>query len=131
LGLCLGNKKCKAIADTGTTLITGPTEGIRHLLNSIPLQTDCKNYNIIRSLEFVFSGLKFKLEVEDYISRSKDHKNCSAMIMPLDVPHPRGPAWILGGVFLTKFYSVYDRDYNKVGFARAKHSEPKVNYDDS
>lgn len=48
--------------------------------------------------------------------------NCAAAFMPLDIPDPQGPAWILGDIFLQKFYSTYDRDNSRVGFALARHS---------
>ena len=42
-----------------------------------------------------------------------------------------GPAWILGDVFMQKFYTVFDRDTNKVGFANAVHNEQRKFYSDA
>jgi hypothetical protein len=37
----------------------------------------------------------------------------------LIVPAPRGPIFVLGDTFMKKFYTVFDRDNNKIGFALA------------
>lgn len=39
--------------------------------------------------------------------------------MAVDVPAPRGPIFILGDTFMKKYYTVFDRDSNKIGFALA------------
>jgi len=129
LGLC-GDDGCKAIVDTGTSLITGPSRELRKVLKAITVENDCSNYETSEPIVFVFSGQEFKLDVPDYILKKEagGRKFCRAMMMPLDVPFPHGPAWILGDVFMQKYYTIFNRDRNAVGFVLANHEEKKKSY---
>jgi cathepsin D len=122
---------CGVAVDTGTSLITGPTTDIHRLVDRIGLEKDCSNYDDLPDISFVVNGRHFTLHPDDYVlamkSKETGGKTCALGFMPLDVPPPRGPLWIFGDLFIRKYYTVFDRDNNRVGFALAKHEQDDDN----
>lgn len=118
VGVCPPEQPCRAVLDTGTSFMTGPSRDIKRLLSKLPrLHADCSNMNEFPNIAFDLGDFTFELEPSFYIRRSRSGRFCHIAFVALDVPAPRGPLWIFGDVFMRKFYTVYDRDQARLGFA--------------
>lgn len=80
------------------------------------------------NITFVFQGDKYVFEPKDYAtvgSQSSDQnlrssQKCTLGILPVDIQPPKGPLFILGTLFLKKYYAIFDVDNHKIGFALIK-----------
>mmetsp|Transcript_38533 Transcript_38533/g.81773 ORF Transcript_38533/g.81773 Transcript_38533/m.81773 type:complete len:427 (+) Transcript_38533:169-1449(+) len=119
LGPCSTTSKCQAAVDTGTSLLAAPTEVVEMMLDQLQIADDCSNLESLPKLEFIVAGQKLPIGPEDYV-RQHDG-SCSLGFMSMDIPPPKGPLFIFGDPFLRKYYTVYDRQELRVGFALAAH----------
>lgn len=118
-------EKTGAAIDTGTSLIAMPSD-IAEILNKEigakrgwtgQYTVECDKVPSLPPLTFYFDDKPYTLNGTDYILNLQG--TCVSAFTGLDIPAPVGPIWIVGDVFLRKFYTVYDLDKNAVGFARA------------
>lgn len=110
---------CHVAVDTGTSELAGPSEVIEQLKERLGVSKTCSNFHQLPRLGFLVEGHSLNLEPHDYID--KQGGECTVAMMPLDVPPPKGPLFVLGIPFLQHFVTVYDVSARRVGFAAAKH----------
>ncbi|KAJ2504275.1 aspartic proteinase precursor [Coemansia sp. RSA 2052] len=115
-----------AAIDTGSSLLVVPTQ-LADLINKAigakknfagQYIVDCKLVPSLPPFTLQMGGKDYVLDAEDYVLNVQGQ--CISGFMGMDIPEPLGPIWIIGDVFLRKFYSVYDLGKNRVGFAKAR-----------
>jgi len=114
-----------AAIDTGTSLIALPTDVAEMLNTQIgakkswngQYQVDCAKVPDLPDLSFYFNGKAYPLKGTDYILEVQG--TCISAFTGMDINLPGGSLWIIGDVFLRKYFTVYDLGRNAVGFAKS------------
>ena len=122
----------RAIVDTGTSLLVGPTQDVKKIATKIGAKSIFLNKNEytipcnkISTLNSIIINLcnktckQFELLPEDYILKESTGGEtiCLLGMTGMDIPAPNGPLFILGDVFIRKFYTIFDVENKRVGFS--------------
>eukprot|EP00771_Trimastix_marina_P001787 gnl/Trimastix_PCT/289.p2 GENE.gnl/Trimastix_PCT/289~~gnl/Trimastix_PCT/289.p2 ORF type:complete len:442 (-),score=126.60 gnl/Trimastix_PCT/289:105-1430(-) len=116
---------CKAIVDTGTSATAGPTDAVMKLWDEIgEVDIGCKGIEKLPNVDLSINGKNYTMTPQEYVIKVEllGIKQCILGFIPMDVPPPRGPLWILGDNFIRAYTSLFDRATNRVGLARANHN---------
>jgi hypothetical protein len=113
---------CVAVPDTGTSLISGPEVQISQIESRIgTINSDCTGVSNLPVLSFYIENDRYTLTGSEYVFKFVDagRAECSKGLFGMTMPPEFGQMWILGDLFLKKYFSVFDVGNNKVGLAEA------------
>jgi hypothetical protein len=127
-GLCDNeNKKCQIIMDSGASLMATPPQVFNEFMSKVEDTRHCEDLSQYPRISFIINKKEYYIDPFEYILSNKEDidylkKNekpdCVVGFSVFDLG-PTEMVWIAGDIFLSKYYSVYDRDKDRVGLALA------------
>lgn len=122
-----------AVADSGTSIMAGPSADVKKLaamvgatpvpINPNEYTIDCSKISGLPTLNITLAGTDFSLTAAEYVDKVSQGGEtiCLFGFTGIDIPAPRGPLWILGDIFMRKYYTIFDATpgAERVGYALA------------
>ena len=138
LGLCTPDRNCLVTPDSGTATITFPSWAFNKFEKEYGASLDCDEGWEYKQgdMTFVIGGKNYSVPSHHWnqrektkLRRSGKDGECSTSITPLDIHMPGlDGLFIVGDLFMQMYYTVYDRDNDRVGFANAVHTACEAVY---
>ncbi|BFG02817.1 pepsin-2B-like [Drosophila madeirensis] len=102
---------CQAVADTGTSLLIAPYDIYLTILSLISQELSCTAISSLPTLTITISGVPFQIPPSAYVVQVDSA--CT-----LGIEYIQGTDfWILGDIFIGRYYTEFDLGNNRLGFA--------------
>lgn len=126
-GVCNWLTGCLMVVDTGTSVIAGPPGTFDGLIKQIGnVSDDCSNAASLPTVTFTLGGTDFDLGPDFYVLHFTDDAGKEHCQLGMESVNAGVPIWILGDPFLRKYYTVWDAEQQRVGFALAKQPSDEI-----
>lgn len=130
LGYCGpdSGKTCYLTPDSGTSLLTFPSWAHKQFMKDYGDEKDCDEGDEYDygDITYVVNGTSYTLPSHHWMQREKNlfgKGYCSPSVQMLDVGQKGlDDLFIAGDMFMQLYYTVFDRDRDKIGMAKAVHS---------
>lgn len=132
IGLCSGSDdNCGLVVDTGSSYNAMPTSSAIALLKYFnSLGVSCKEYNDYPDITYVIDGYEYTLKAYEYLTIVGDFyssmydstvssdaiTDCFINLYTLDYSYKGYTLWLVGDVFISKFYTIFDFETEQVAF---------------
>jgi len=133
LGICNGEKKCLMTPDSGTSAMTMPTWAFDEFKSKVDAPGPCAEGAEFEGgdLTLTIDGIDYPIASNHWMEREVNENelggSCKHYFSKLDIlQEGQENLFIIGATFMQLYYTVFDRDNDRVGLAKAKHTKNEV-----